>query len=116
MLAEQEKLVATLVRAESIDVVEAIDERLVAARGLAAGVQIALPLQGLLDFDAERERLGKELAKVEKELNTRSKKLSNHSFVSRAPVAVVEKERALQNELLLRKERLARNLANLGSA
>ncbi|MEE8411767.1 MAG: valine--tRNA ligase, partial [Acidobacteriota bacterium] len=115
MLREQHGLIAALVRAESVSILDAIPDDLVAARGLAAGVQIALPLEGLLDFAAERERIGKELDKVDKELATRSKKLANHAFVSRAPAEVVDKERRLQQDLVLRKERLARNLANLGS-
>ena len=115
MLDEQQDLIATLVRAESISILGGIADDLVAARGLVAGVQIALPLQGLLDFQAERERIGKEIDKVEKELAARSKKLANHSFISRAPAEVVDKERSLQHELVLRKERLAKNLANLSS-
>jgi len=115
MLREQHGLIAALVRAESVSILDAIADDLVAARGLAAGVQIALPLEGLLDFAAERERIGKELDKVDKELATRSKKLANHSFVLRAPAEVVDKERRLQQDLVLRKERLAKNLANLGS-
>jgi len=115
MLAEQRELIAGLVRAESVSVVDFVDHDLVAARGLAAGVQIALPLEGLLDFDAERERIGKELAKVDKELTARNRKLANQAFTSRAPAEVVDKERALQDELALRKERLQKNLANLGS-
>jgi len=97
------------------ELMDAIADDLVAARGLVADVQIALPLEGLLDFDAERERIGKELDKVDKELAVRRKKLANHSFVSRAPADVVDKERSLQQELVLRKERLAKTLANLSS-
>jgi len=115
LLTQQQDLIATLVRAESISMLDTISDDQVAARGMAAGVQIALPLEGLLDFDAERGRIGKELDKVEKELITRSKKLANHSFTQRAPAEVVEKERALRDDLVLRKERLAKNLANLGS-
>ena len=63
---------------------------------------------------AERERLTKELGKVDKELVARTKKLSNDSFLARAPAEVVEKERTLHAELAERKERLERNLANLG--
>jgi valyl-tRNA synthetase len=115
MLTEQQDLIATLVRAESVTMLDTISDDQVAARGMAAGVQIALPLEGLLDFEAERGRIGKELDKVEKELIARSKKLANHSFIQRAPAEVVEKERALKDDLVLRKERLAKNLANLGS-
>ena len=115
MLAEQQDLIATLVRAESVSMPDTIRDDLVAARGMVAGVHVALPLAGLLDFEAERTRIEKELEKVDKELATRSKKLANQSFISRAPAEVVEKERSLQQDLALRKERLTKNLANLGS-
>ncbi|NIM02297.1 MAG: valine--tRNA ligase [Acidobacteria bacterium] len=115
MLTAQRDLMATLVRAESIEIVEAIDDSLIAARGLAGAIHIALPLEGLLDLDAERERLGKDLAKIAKELDARNKKLANSFFTERAPAEVVEKERSLQKELASRKARLEKNLANLGS-
>ena len=115
MLKNESELIATLTRAESIEVVDAIDDGLVAARGLAGTIQVALPLEGLLDFDAERERLTKELAKVEKELNARARKLANSSFLDRAPADVVEKERALHAELVERKERIEKSLAILGA-
>jgi len=116
MLERQKDRIVALVRAESVSVVEAIAEDMIAARGLEAGVQIALPLAGLLDFEAERERIGKELEKVGKELASRAKKLANHSFVSRAPADVVGKERALHQELAERKDRLEKNLITLGPA
>jgi valyl-tRNA synthetase len=46
-----------------------------------------------VDKSAERERLDKEIAKVEEELRTVETKLSNKSFVDRAPKAVVEEHR-----------------------
>ncbi|NHW78396.1 hypothetical protein, partial [Escherichia coli] len=48
---------------------------------------------GLVDKDAELARLDKELEKVVKEIETIENKLANEGFVSRAPAAVVEKER-----------------------
>ena len=48
------------------------------------------------DKGAERERLDKEIARVEGELRTVEAKLSNASFVERAPAAVVEEHRKRQ--------------------
>ncbi len=53
-----------------------------------------IPMADMVDFDKELERLEKELAKAEKEMGIFEKKLSNTEFVSRAPAAVVEAERA----------------------
>jgi valyl-tRNA synthetase len=55
-------------------------------------VEISLPLAGLVDVDAERERLEKELAEAEAQIN-RLKKLLDSPFAEKAPKEVVEKER-----------------------
>ena len=87
----------------------------VAVRGSVRGVQIALPLAGVLDLDAERVRLERELSKVDRELESRARKLGNASFLERAPAEVVEKERRLHRELAERRERLDRHLRLLES-
>ena len=49
-----------------------------------------LPLEGVVDIDAERERLNKVIGKVEKDLAFLAKKLKNPTFTDRAPAHVVE--------------------------
>lgn len=61
---------------------------------LANGVEIFVVLSGLVDFEAERKRLGKDIAKLEKEQTKFSKKLSNPGFLSKAAPEVIEKDRA----------------------
>jgi len=56
------------------------------------GVEVFLPLADLVDMDAERERLQKELAEVESQI-TRLEELLASPFAERAPAAVVDKER-----------------------
>ncbi len=56
--------------------------------------ELFLPLEGLVDVDAERSRISKELEKITKEIIKSNAKLSNASFVDRAPAAVVDQERA----------------------
>jgi len=116
LLREQAELVATLVRASAVRVEDHISEDVVAARGVVGGVQIAIPLEGLLDFEAARGRLVKDLAKLDKELQARTKKLGNASFLERAPDDVVKRERQLQAELIERKTKLESNLALLGDS
>ncbi len=55
--------------------------------------EMYLPLEGLVDVEAERKRIDGEIAKVEKELGKSEAKLGNASFVERAKPEVVEKER-----------------------
>ena len=57
-----------------------------------------MPLEGLIDVEAERERLGKEIQKIEGEVKKSEGKLGNASFVERAPAAVVEQEKARLEE------------------
>jgi valyl-tRNA synthetase len=59
-------------------------------------IEISIALEGLVDFAQEATRLQKELAKTEKELEKIKQKLSNESFVSRAPKDILEKEREKQ--------------------
>ncbi len=67
--------------------------------GEGGGLELALPLAGLVDLDEEKKRLKKEIAKSQKELAGLDKKLSNEKFLSRAPAEVVDKERARQADL-----------------
>jgi valyl-tRNA synthetase len=65
---------------------------------------IYLPLAGLVDLDAERQRLSKEIDEVTAEIDRAKGLLSNEKFVSRAPDAVVSKHRDRLREA---EERLA---------
>jgi len=56
-------------------------------------VQIFIPLEDLVDFEKEMERLTKEKKHLEKELARANNKLSNENFVKKAPPAVVQEER-----------------------
>ena len=52
-----------------------------------------VPLAGLIDVEAEKSRIGKEIDRKRQELERLELKLSNENFVARAPAAVVDKER-----------------------
>ena len=65
-----------------------------AVAAMFKGGEIYLPLEDLIDISKELERLGKEKERLEGEINRVSGKLANESFVSRAPAAVVDQERA----------------------
>jgi len=115
-LAEHGALVAQLSRAGETRLVATVDEKLVAARGVAGPFQVAIPLEGLLDLDAERSRLRNELAKLDKELAGRTRRLANREFLDRAPASVVEKERRIEQELRERHSRLDHSLQLLTRA
>jgi valyl-tRNA synthetase len=66
---------------------------------VVGGVEVALPLAGLVDIDEERARLRKDIDKKKKELTGLDNKLANAKFLERAPADVVAKEQARQAEL-----------------
>ncbi|HRQ88734.1 MAG TPA: valine--tRNA ligase, partial [Bacteroidia bacterium] len=82
---------------------------------LSAIGKIYLPLEGLIDVAAERERLGKEMAKAQDELKKVNAKLSNENFVTRAPDEVIKEMKERQKHWQQRVEELGRMIENLGS-
>lgn len=65
-----------------------------AVAAVVQGAELFLPLAELIDFEKELERLGKERAKLEKEVERVVKKLNNQGFISKAPEKVIEEEQA----------------------
>ncbi|RMH39429.1 MAG: valine--tRNA ligase [Deltaproteobacteria bacterium] len=80
---------------------------------VGADIEVVVPLGGLIDIDAERQRIEKEIRKADREIAFVEKKLANERFVQRAPEAVVEKERARLADERARRERLVEALAAL---
>ena len=72
--------------------------------------KIYVSLEGLIDIEKEVEKLNKEIEKVQKELDRTLNKLSNEQFVSKAPQAVIDKEKAIQAELESKLKKLQDNI------
>ena len=68
---------------------------------------------GLIDLDKERERLEKEIRRLEGSLIGIEKKLANEKFVNNAPADVVEKEKAKQKDWTENLNKLKEILSNL---
>jgi valyl-tRNA synthetase len=73
----------------------------------------ALPLKGVIDLDAERARLAKEMAKCDADITRVDAKLNNPNFVARAPEEVVEEEKEKREEAQARKAKIAEALQRL---
>ncbi len=92
-------LEATRARLEQLARVQELEFGASDGRGVGAttvlqnGTEVFLPLEGLVDLDRERERLEKEIGRLEEQLAGARKKLANENFVTRAPDEVVQKER-----------------------
>jgi valyl-tRNA synthetase len=77
---------------------------------------VALPLDGVVDFAAEAERLAKEVARLDSEITKTQAKLSNPEFVARAPEEVVDEHRERVEEFTTQRAKLADALARLRAA
>ncbi|HET6344553.1 MAG TPA: valine--tRNA ligase, partial [Myxococcota bacterium] len=112
-LAQHTAVVQNLARAD-VSVLSAAAPK-GAATEVVRGAEVLVPLAGLIDFDAERARLAKELGRIDKERERLSKQLGNADFVGRAPPEVVEEKRTLLSEAHDRIARLKDALGRLSA-
>ena len=98
-LARGDTYVRALARVATIDILEAGEPPPKSATALVGDLEVLVPLEGIIDKDAEIGRLVRELDKLGKNLNRSRAKLDNPSFRDRAPPAVVEKEHCRTTEL-----------------
>jgi valyl-tRNA synthetase len=107
--------IARLARAASVSIEEKLNAPRASARAvLAGGAEVAVPLEGLIDFEQERQRLRKELDKLKAEAGKLEGQLANPQFVERAPVEKVEELRARQVDIKQRTAALAEMVDALG--
>jgi valyl-tRNA synthetase len=83
------------------------------ASAVVDGTEIFIPLEGIIDLDAERKRLEKEITRLQGLVDGIERKLANASFVEKAPKNVVEKEREKQKNITMNMEKLKANLEQL---
>jgi valyl-tRNA synthetase len=80
---------------------------------VAGDMTVFVPLEGLVDFAAERQRIATELAKAQDELGRLTKKLSNEGFLAKAAPEIIEKDRAKAGELSATVAKLTGQLGEL---
>jgi valyl-tRNA synthetase len=80
---------------------------------LVRGEVAALPLKGVIDFDAERTRLQKEMSKAEADIKRVDAKLGNTDFMARAPEEIVEEQRERREEAEARRVKIVEALERL---
>ena len=97
-----------ILRMARLDAIEFMDGEFAkgTARTSLHGLEIGLPLENILDFDAERARLDKEIAACETEMKKLSGKLSNQGFLAKAPQAVIDENKRRFSEEQERSEGL----------
>ena len=103
-----------LARAENLVISDSLDVPKASAKAVVAGnASLAVPLEGLIDFDKERTRLNNQITKLAEEKSRLDAQLSNQNFVERAPAEKVDALRERQSELTHQINTLNNNLEAL---
>jgi valyl-tRNA synthetase len=84
-----------------------------AATAVVEDIEIFVLLEGIIDIQEERNRLGRELSKINSDIATLNKRLSNQDFINRAPKDVVEKDKEKHQSLTVMAEKIQQNLSRL---
>lgn len=92
-LEANKAVLVSLAKLDTIKVLTDEEETPACATALVAKSELMIPMAGLIDKDAELDRLSKEIAKTEGEIKRIESKLGNQGFVAKAPEVVVAKER-----------------------
>ena len=118
MLAEHQEILVSIARLDKdqLQLQPTLNQKPAQAVGqvISGGIEIYLPLAGMIDLEAERTRLQKELANLEKRMAGSRAKLNNTGFTQKAPPEVVEKERARLADFELQLSKLQGQLEELG--
>jgi valyl-tRNA synthetase len=113
LLKHNEVYIMRLARLSTLAIGQGLTKPEDAALQVAGDVEIVVPLKGLVDVEEEEKRLGKEIAKLDKDIDFLGKKLENPSFVERAPAELVVKEREKLAEFVNKKRLLEESLVKI---
>ena len=113
---QAENMLGRLANVTSIEWLSDGEKAPLNALSLVGDLKVMVPLAGLIDLEAERGRIGKEVDKAQQELEKIDKKLSNEAFVAKAPAAVVNKDRERAAELQTTLETLQKQIEALANA
>ncbi|MBM3155473.1 MAG: valine--tRNA ligase, partial [Chloroflexi bacterium] len=116
-IAAQSKAIEVLAKAKPLAVLSRSQRQAQEEKALVfvlKEAEVVLPLAGMVDVVAERQRLGKEIEGMQGEIGRLEQRLKDKAFVSKAPAAVVEKERNKLGTLKDKLQRLQQELGQLG--
>ncbi len=115
ILKENSAYVIKLARTKEIEIGRDIESPKNSATAVKPAMEIYVPLEGVIDIDAEISRLDKEFARTDKELMFIKKKLANEDFRSKAPKSVVKENQARYDDYKSVLEGIQENIDKLKS-
>ena len=115
VLTTGRRYIEQLLVAEEVAVGEDLEQPPASGSAVVSDVEIYIPLEGLIDLEAESRRLRKEIDKLQGLVANLNKKLSQESFIQKAPPKVVERERQRQDEYAGTLSKLEASLEMIGS-
>ena len=110
---DNEAQILKLARAEKLTISNELDVPRASAKAVTNDASVAVPLEGLINFEKERERLNSQIAKLTEEKSRLDGQLGNANFVERAPAEKVEALRERSTELESQVATLNENLSSL---
>ncbi len=113
LLETYKKYFASLAKIDNLIIGKDIKKPGLSASAVISGAEIFVPLEGLINVEAEKKRLEKELANLKNQLEKISKKLANGDFLKNAPKDIIEKEKSRKDDIIERVEKLNENLEQL---
>ena len=116
IIRNNSQYIKELARVDELTVGSSVIKPTDSASAVLQGLEIIVPLEGLIDFAEEKKRIEKGLKKIEKDIIFLEKKLSNPAFVEKAPNEVIAKDRQKQSELNEKKAKLLMNLETIEQA
>ncbi len=117
-IRENELLIRDLAKVRHLQVIDSggdLKKPRPAAADVVGLLEVYVPLEGLIDIDEERRRLAARILKAREVLDAIKRKLSNESFIQKAPREIVERERARREDMLSEIHKLEANLKDFDS-
>ncbi|HAP67166.1 MAG TPA: valine--tRNA ligase [Nitrospinae bacterium] len=110
MIERQNLYISELSRLKNLSITRNGKEPKMAATAVVEDVEIFVLLEGIIDIQEEKNRLSRELEKINSDIATLNKRLSNQDFINRAPKDVVEKDKEKHQSLTVMAEKIQQNI------
>ena len=103
-------IIESLAKIDNIEMTEDAKKPSQSATAIVDNMEIFIPLDGIIDFDIEKDRLQKRINELKIHLVNVKKKLENKDFLNRAPENVIRHEKEKKENMILELDKITKNL------